>query len=155
MEAERCESKAAMGNGAILIQSRPDAILVLQKINGIKLHKIRSGVVARYLIQHEGARWAVRKADSSEASCIYKSQAEAISAAQQMVRDCGGQIFIQSQSGKRRESFTLGREGFAKISAVEGLHVPASLMLELRDLDKRGLSGDARRREIMRKYGKS
>lgn len=51
--------------------------------------------------------------------------------------------------------FTLGREGFAKISAVEGLHVPASLMQELRDLDQRGLSAEARRREIMRKYGKT
>lgn len=49
--------------------------------------------------------------------------------------------------------FTLGREGLAKISAVEGLHVPASLMQELRDLDKRGLSADERHREIMRKYG--
>ena len=58
---------------------------------------------------------------------------------------------ILSTSGK---NFTLGRDSFAKISAVEGVHLSREMEKDFRDFDQRGLSAGDRRRAIVRKYGK-
>jgi hypothetical protein len=49
---------------------------------------------------------------------------------------------------------TLGRERFAKISAVEGIELTASMKKRAADFDRRGLSGEERRRTIIRAYHK-
>jgi hypothetical protein len=46
----------------------------------------------------------------------------------------------------------LGRERFAKISAVEGIELTASMKKRAADFDRRGLSGEERRRSITRAY---
>ena len=50
--------------------------------------------------------------------------------------------------------FTIGRDAFARISAVEGLRLSDDMKRDLRELQRKGLSGEARRRAIISKYGK-
>jgi len=53
---------------------------------------------------------------------------------------------------RKSDNYTLGRKGFAKISAVEGIDM-SSVEREFEDFDRRGLSPRERRREIAEKYG--
>jgi hypothetical protein len=48
----------------------------------------------------------------------------------------------------------LGRERFAKISAVEGIELTAGMKKRVADFDRRGLSGEERRLAIIRAYRK-
>lgn len=48
----------------------------------------------------------------------------------------------------------LGRDRFAKISAVEGIELTATMKRRAADFDRRGLSGEERRRAIIRAYRK-
>jgi hypothetical protein len=50
--------------------------------------------------------------------------------------------------------FVIGRHGFAKISAVEGLHLSDEMKQDFEALDRKGLSGEERRRVIIDKYGR-
>lgn len=60
----------------------------------------------------------------------------------------------RTASPKRTDaSFVLGRSGFAKISAVEGLKITAAMEAEFREFDRKGLSPSERRAAIARKYG--
>ena len=49
---------------------------------------------------------------------------------------------------------TLGRKRFAKISAIEGIHLSAEVRQDFLDFDRKGLSPDDRRQAINKKYGK-
>ena len=66
----------------------------------------------------------------------------------------GGRLRIQGRSGRWRESFTIGRSGFAKISAIEDIHLSGDMEKHLRDLDRQGLSPEDRLKTIMNKFGK-
>lgn len=85
---------------------------------------------------------------------VYSTQAEAIEAARQIVGDKGGMLRIHGRDGRVRESFTIGREGFAKISAIEGIRLSGDMKQVFREFDSRGLSAEDRRREIVNRYGK-
>lgn len=54
-----------------------------------------------------------------------------------------------SKSGTRPASFVVGRGAFEKISAVEGIHPSKASRTRAADLDRRGLSAEERRREII------
>jgi hypothetical protein len=56
-----------------------------------------------------------------------------------LTRDAGGAI-------------TLGRERFAKISAVEGIELTRRMKERVAEFDRRGLSAAERRRSIVRAY---
>jgi hypothetical protein len=56
---------------------------------------------------------------------------------------------------RSKPGFTLGRAAFARISAIEGVHLTAEMERDLRDYDERGLSGSERRREILDKYARA
>jgi hypothetical protein len=56
---------------------------------------------------------------------------------------------------RRSERFTLGRAGFEKISAVEGIGYSADMIKTFRRLDKKGASPAERRQAIAAKYGRS
>ena len=59
------------------------------------------------------------------------------------------------KSGKRTaKGYTIGRLGFAKISAVEGIRTTATMEEDFREFERKGLSADERRKVISRKYGK-
>ena len=60
----------------------------------------------------------------------------------------------KTKSPKRPSSgYTLGRTGFAKISAVEGIKPSRRLDEDFREFDRKGLSPAERRSELVRKYG--
>ena len=52
------------------------------------------------------------------------------------------------------ESFTLGREAFAKVSALERVEISPELQRQFHEFDRKGLSAAERRRSILSKYGK-
>ena len=52
-------------------------------------------------------------------------------------------------------SYKIGREGFAKISAVEGIYLTAEMERDFREFDRKGLSAEKRRKAIAQKYGKA
>ena len=51
-------------------------------------------------------------------------------------------------------TYTLGRNGFAKISEVEGITMSPTLEKDFQDFDRNGLSAADLRRAIARKYGR-
>lgn len=53
-----------------------------------------------------------------------------------------------------KSGFTLGRKGFAKISAVEGIRLSADMERRFRDFDRQGLSAGDRRKTIARVFAK-
>lgn len=58
-------------------------------------------------------------------------------------------------SPKRKRSaagIILGRERFARISAVEGIKLTPAIKKRAAEFDRRGLSGEERRRSIVRLY---
>lgn len=60
-----------------------------------------------------------------------------------------------SKSPKRSsKGYVIGRSGFAKISAVEGIRTTATMDADFREFERQGLSADQRRKVISRKYGK-
>jgi hypothetical protein len=62
---------------------------------------------------------------------------------------------ITSKPRKRSaKGYILGRRGFAKISAVEGIAVTADMDEDFRELDRQKLPPDERRRILLGKYGK-
>lgn len=48
----------------------------------------------------------------------------------------------------------IGRANFAKISAIERIHLSDEMRRDFREFDRKGLSAQARRRWIIAKYGK-
>jgi hypothetical protein len=61
------------------------------------------------------------------------------------------------KTGKRPKSrvkgLTIGLAGFAKISAIEGLHLTREMRATFRALKRKGASPQQRRAAIVRKYG--
>jgi hypothetical protein len=60
----------------------------------------------------------------------------------------------KTKNGRARQSFTIGREGCAKISAVEGVRLSDDMKQMFREFDSKGLSAEERRHEIVRRYGR-
>jgi hypothetical protein len=54
-----------------------------------------------------------------------------------------------------KAGMTLGRERFAKISAVEGVELTADMRKRAAEFDRHGTAADDRRRSIIRAYSKS
>ena len=53
------------------------------------------------------------------------------------------------------KGFRIGRRAFERISAVEGVHLSDEMLKDFGEFDRKGLSADARRKAIARKYGKA
>jgi hypothetical protein len=58
-------------------------------------------------------------------------------------------------SRRTPKDFVLGRQHFAKISAIEGIHLTAEMEADFAEFDRLGLSPEERRKAILRKYGKA
>ena len=64
----------------------------------------------------------------------------------------------QKQSAKKKagsSGFVVGRAGFAKISAVEGIELTAAMKKRAIEYQAKGLSAEEARQAIMRSYRKS
>jgi hypothetical protein len=53
----------------------------------------------------------------------------------------------------KAKGLTIGLAGFAKISAIEGLHLTREMRTTFRTLKRKGASPRQRRAAIIRKYG--
>ena len=62
---------------------------------------------------------------------------------------------LNGPSIKAAKGYTLGRTGFAKISAVEGITLCPEMEARFRDFDKEGLPPNERRVAIARAFGKA
>ncbi len=67
-----------------------------------------------------------------------------------------GEIVVHGRDGRIRrvESYTIGHEAFSAISAVEGLYISSEMKKSSRQLARKSLTAEARRRWIVDKYGK-
>ena len=61
----------------------------------------------------------------------------------------------ESRRRKAKSNMVLGRERFAKISAVEGIELTAGMRSRVAEFDRRGTRPAERRRAIVRAYSKS
>lgn len=60
-----------------------------------------------------------------------------------------------TKRGKRSvKAITLGREGFAKICAIEGIRLSPQAIADLEEFDRKGLSPEEKRAAIRFRYGK-
>jgi hypothetical protein len=96
----------------------------------------------------------VRKNNAARVCGVFNTQAEAEEAAKEMLRIKGGAIRIRGAGGRDRESFTIGRDAFGKVSAVEGIRLSGEMIRDLHDFDRKQLSDDQRGRAIAKKYGR-
>lgn len=66
------------------------------------------------------------------------------------------QMVKTSKLSRRRSAstVTIGRRGFAKISEIEGIKLSPEAEEDFREFDRQGLSPAARRRALIRKYGR-
>ncbi len=56
---------------------------------------------------------------------------------------------------KKTGGFVIGRDGFAKISAVEGIRLTPAMKKRATDAERRGLSAEEYRETIVRSYRKA
>jgi hypothetical protein len=70
--------------------------------------------------------------------------------------DAIAEMVKTSKLPKRRSTstVTIGRRGFAKISEIEGIKLSPEAEEDFREFDRQGLSPAARRRALIRKYGR-
>jgi hypothetical protein len=61
---------------------------------------------------------------------------------------------INKPSRTKSEGLVIGRKGFEKISAVEGIRMSRDMKGTFSALEKKGASAEVRRSTIVRKYGK-
>ncbi|SEN68988.1 hypothetical protein [Bradyrhizobium sp. OK095] len=61
---------------------------------------------------------------------------------------------INKPSQPKSKGLVIGRKGFEKLSAVEGIRMSREMKTTFRSLDKSGASAEARRTTIANKYGK-
>jgi hypothetical protein len=61
----------------------------------------------------------------------------------------------KTTSKKRAAKHVIGRERFAKISAVEGIKPSPAMSRRIAEFDQQGLSAAERRREIIKAYKKA
>lgn len=62
----------------------------------------------------------------------------------------------KSRSGTRAaKGYVIGRQRFAKISAIEGIQITPSMDADFREFDRQELPAGERRKLIARKYAKS
>jgi len=59
---------------------------------------------------------------------------------------------VSNRNRTAASGVVLGRERFAKISAVEGIELSPGMKKRAAEFDRRGLSGEERRHSIIRAY---
>ncbi len=60
---------------------------------------------------------------------------------------------VNKSSSAKSKGLVIGRKGFEKISAVEGIRMSREMKAIFSNLDKKGASPEVRRNTILRKYG--
>jgi hypothetical protein len=60
-----------------------------------------------------------------------------------------------SAKAKKKGGFVIGRDGFGKISAVEGIRLTPAMKKRAADAERKGLSAEEHRQTIVRSYRKA
>jgi hypothetical protein len=113
---------------------------------------------ARLAIVPSASGWAIRRVGSTGPCHIFGTKREAENAAREMIRASrGGEIVVRGRDGRIQgvDTYVFDRESFETISAVEGIHLTKEMRNDLLELDRQGLSPEARRRWLLTKYGRS
>lgn len=98
----------------------------------------------------------IEGAPSEIPSRPFRTQHEAVAAARNLIRpNTGGEVVIRSRNGRVRQvdTYVLGRSGFDKISAVEGISLSKEIEQDLETLNSKPLSLQERREWLIAKYG--
>jgi hypothetical protein len=104
---------------------------------------------SRYRVIPSDGGWAVKSGGHERSTRVYESKAEAIQAATEVVRKKGGELVVQDRDGHLKTSYTLGRDPFAQISAVEGIITTTAAKNRAAEFDRKGLSPEERRNAIV------
>jgi len=59
---------------------------------------------------------------------------------------------VSKRAKTARQRYTVGRRGFAKISAVEGIHMSDEMAQDFQEFDRDAVSPEDRRRLLAEKY---
>lgn len=110
----------------------------------------RAAGSGRFVVHGNGGGWEVRGERGQ--SRVYETQSEAVKAARSLVQSKGGELRIQGPNGRIRQAYTIGRDPFLKISAVEGIIPTKAAQHRTKDFDQRGLSPDERREAIIQAH---
>jgi hypothetical protein len=103
-----------------------------------------------HITQNYAGLWLVRVTGGAHVGTAYSTQAEAVRAAQAVIRETGGQLHVSGADGQARKSFTLGRAAIAKLNAVEGVALTPAGRSAFRTFDREDLT-PAQRRATLRK----
>lgn len=98
--------------------------------------------------------WALKRSGATRAAGTYRTQAEAVQAAQEKLSEKGGELRVQGSDGRWRDSFTVGRDSIGKMNEVEGIHISREMKGAFREFDRQGLSAEERRKAIARTFSK-
>lgn len=118
--------------------------------SGSEVRKIPQG--SRCHVVASGSGWAVKPEGGESSARIYGSKAEAIRVANELVGQGGGELLIHAPGGRVRESFTVGREPFGRISEIEGIFATDDARSRAEQYDRSGLSSRERRESIIEAY---
>ena len=98
--------------------------------------------------------WAIKNGSSRTSTRTYSSKEAALKAAKAWVcKRGGGEFWIQGRDGRISESLTFSREGFKKISAVEGIFLSSEMEKDFKSFDVKNFSDAKRRSVIIKNYG--
>lgn len=98
-------------------------------------------------ISPENGSWAVKAAKGGVT--VHRTRGEAIGYAKRVAETKGGGLVIHTPSGRIKESYTVGRDAFVKISLVEGITPTADAQRRSKEFESKGLSAEERRRAII------
>lgn len=110
----------------------------------------RSAASGQYML-HDAGGWAVRGSAGRETS-VHPTQEAAIKAARAQAEAKGGHFVVHRPDGRMREAYSIGRDPFIKISAVEGIAPSGAAQARTREFDSRGLTPAQRREAIIKAH---
>lgn len=95
--------------------------------------------------------WIFKGSDARDSS-VHLLKSKAMGTARSHIEKNGGELRINNKDGRKHSTYTVGREGFGKISAVEGLHPTQDASRRTAEYDRKGMTPEQRRRAIIKAH---
>lgn len=102
------------------------------------------GVGSQSAVRH--GQWVAKELST------HPTQAAAVRAARTRAESKGGHVVVQGPDGRIREAYSIGRDPFVKISAVEGITPSNAALARAAEFERRGLTPEQRREAIIRAH---
>lgn len=103
---------------------------------------------SRYDVLPSSGGWIVKGGDAGE-SGVYLSKSKALGAARGQIEQNGGELRVHDKRGRVHATYTVGRENFEKISAVEGMRPTRDATCRAAEFERKGMTSEQRRRAII------